>query len=287
MITEHLVHGLMIGAIIAFVAIGYSLIYSILKFINFAHGEVMMLGAYLCYVFYSVLQIEPFAVCVVLSIFFTGIIGVVIEKVAYKPLRQKGRLSMLLSSFGVSIALQAAISLTFGSSPLVYGVKDPVISLIGFPFYIRELLVILFLFITFVVVSFALRRTKLGLSVRAISTNPTRVALLGIPINTIVSTTFFIASALAAVAGISLAVEYGLTPSMGFQYSIWAFAVAVIAGLGSIRGIFIAGVLLGIIISFAFAYGSSLFANAVALGIMSLILLVRPQGFFVYKHRVF
>lgn len=287
MILEQVTHGLMIGSIIAFIAIGYSLIYSILKFINFAHGEIMMLGAYSCYVFYSVLHIESFAVSVLLSIFFTGIIGVVIEKVAYKPLRQKGRLSMLLSSLGVSIALQSSISLIFGSSPLVYGVSDPVIKLACFPFYVRELLIIILLLLTFIGVSVALKRSRIGLSVRAISTNPTRVMLLGIPIDTIVSITFFIVSALAGIAGVSLAVENGLTPSMGFQYSIWAFAVAVIAGLGSIRGILVVGVLLGIIISLAFAYGSSLFANAIALGMMSLILLLRPQGLFVYEHRSF
>lgn len=283
---EQLIHGIVIGSIIAFVALGYALVYSVLRFINFAHSEVMTLGAYICYILNEVLKVGPFALAAILSILFTGCIGVLIEKLVYKPLRSHGRLPMLLSSLGISIIIQAALSLVFGSSSRVYSVKDPIISFMGMPFYIREFLLMFLLLLTFIFISIALRRSRIGLAVRSISTNPIRTALLGIPVDNIVSTVFFIASGLAAVAGISLAVEAGLTPSSGFQYGIWAFAVAVIAGLGSVRGIIIAGVMLGIVVNFAIAYVSSLFANGLAIGLMATILLVRPQGIFVYKQRV-
>lgn len=287
MMNEQIIHGIIIGSTIAFIAIGYALVYSVLKFINFAHGEVMMIGAYLCYIFTQVFQIESFLNAMLLTVVFTGIIGVIIEKVAYKPLRLKGRLSMLLSSLGVSIVLQAFVSIIFGSSPLVYNIKETAFPLFGYQFYPRELVLIFLLITSFFAVSIALKRSRVGLAIRAISSNPTRTTMLGIPTDRIISIIFFISSSLAAMAGISLAVESGLTPSMGFQYSIWAFAVAVIAGLGSIRGIFIGGILFGIVVTFSILYGSSLFADAIALSIMTLILLVKPQGLFPQKWREF
>jgi branched-chain amino acid transport system permease protein len=196
-------------------------------------------------------------------------------------------LPMLLGSLGVSISIQALLSLVFGSSPRVYGVKEEIISLIGYPFYVREILVIIFLILIFVAVNVALKRSMVGLAIRSVASNSSRTEFLGIPVNKVVSITFFIASSLAAMAGISVAVESGLTPSLGFQYSIWAFAVAVIAGLGSLRGILVGGLLFGIIINFAIAYVSSLFANGLALSAMTLILLMRPQGVFMYKRRAF
>lgn len=285
MISEQLINGLVIGAVVAFVAVGYALIYSVLKFINFAHGEVMTLGAYLCYVLSTQLGVRPFAVAVAVAVLLSGCAGMLIERVAYRPLRSRGRLSMLLSSLGVSIVLQAATALAFGSSPLVYGVEDEVIDLAGHPFYVRELMVICALTLVFALLSIALKRTNVGLAVRAISTNPTRTALLGVPTDLIVSVVFFIASALAAAAGISIGVASGLQPTMGFQYTVWAFAAAVIAGLGSIRGILIGGVALGVLIAFTIAHVSSLLSNGVALVLMSLMLLARPRGLFVTTRR--
>lgn len=287
MIMEHLIHGVMIGSLIAFVALGYALIYSILRFVNFAHGEVMTVAAYVCYLCVHVLKVEPFAVAVLLSIIVTGLVGVFIEKLAYKPIRSKGRLALLLSSLGLSIVIQAGLSLCFGSSPLTYGFDEKIISIANQPFYEREILVILGLILLFIGLNVALKRSRIGIAVRSISSNPTRALLSGVPIDRIISIVFFVASALAAAAGISVAIQNGLTPSLGFQFSLWAFAVAVIAGLGSIRGILIAGLLFGLIINFAIVYTSSLFANSAALVIMAVILLVRPKGLFVYDQRSF
>jgi branched-chain amino acid transport system permease protein len=287
MTGELLIHGLVLGSVIAFVAIGYALVFSVLKFINFAHGEIMTLGAYFCYVLSNRLGIRPFALAVLLAVLLGGCAGVLIERVAYRPLRSRGRLSMLLSSLGVSIIIQALLALAFGSSPLVYGVADPVVVLFGHPLYARELLVVAALAATFAFITAALRGTNVGLAVRAISSNPTRTALLGVPADLVVSVVFFVASALAAAAGISIAVESGLQPTMGFEYTVWAFTAAVIAGLGSVRGILLGGLLLGVLIAFTIAYMSSLLANGVALGLMSLVLLVRPQGLFVLRRREF
>lgn len=287
MITEQLVHGLVIGSVIAFIAIGYALVYSILRFINFAHGEVMTLGAYFCYILSNVLKINPFALAILLAVLLTGVVGVLIERVAYKPLRARGRLSMLLSSLGLSIGLQALIALLFGSSPLVYSVNDSVVKVAGHPLYLREVIVILALILLFILINIALRHSNVGLAVRAISANPSRTILLGVPVSRVISAVFFISSALAAFAGISIAVESGLTPSMGFEYTVWAFSAAVIAGLGSIRGIIIAGLLLGVAIAVSLAYTSALLANGIALALMVLVLLIRPQGIFSIRSRAF
>lgn len=282
---EQLIQGIVIGSIIAFVALGYSLVYSILKFINFAHGELMMIGAYFCYIFSNILHIEPFFLSAVISVALTGFVGVIIEKIAYKPLRNQNRLSMLLSSFGVSIILQAVISLIFSSSVRVFTVTDPIISIGVNNFYVRELIIISFLIITFVSLNIIFKYSIAGLSIRAISSNNTKTMLLGVNTDRIISYSFFAASSLAAIAGISLGIEIGLTPSMGFQYSIWAFIVAIIAGLGSIRGIIISGLVFGVLIYFIILYTSVLFANAVAMGLMSLFLLIKPEGIFSFKLR--
>ena len=287
MITEQLVHGLVIGSVIAFIAIGYALVYSILRFINFAHGEVMTLGAYFCYILSNVLKINPFALAILLAVLLTGVVGILIERIAYKPLRARGRLSMLLSSLGLSIGLQALIALLFGSSPLVYSVNDSVVKVAGHPLYLREVMVILALILLFILINIALRHSNVGLAVRAISANPSRTILLGVPVSRVISAVFFISSALAAFAGISIAVESGLTPSMGFEYTVWAFSAAVIAGLGSIRGIIIAGLLLGVAIAVSLAYTSALLANGIALALMVLVLLIRPQGIFSIRSRAF
>jgi len=284
---EQLFHGLIIGSVISFIALGYALIYSILKFINFAHGEVMMAGAYFCYGFLSIMGVENFHFAVLFSIIATGILGVFIERVCYKPLRSRGRLTMLLSSLGISIILQAIITLIFTSSALVYTIREKSLHIGEYSLYFSEIIIIVILVISFIIISLSLTRSRLGLAVRAISSNPTRLALLGIPVDQIISIFFFLSSALAAIAGIGLAVENGLIPSMGFQYSIWAFAVVVIAGLGSLRGIIIGGVLFGIVINYAIVYSSSLFANGFAITIMALILLLRPQGLFPQRLREF
>lgn len=284
---ENIIFGVIIGAKIAFVAIGFSLTFSILKFLNFAHGQMIALGAYLCYVCYELLSIQPFILSVSIAILTTGFIAILIERIIYKPIRDQGRLILLISSLGVSIALQATISLIFGSSPLVLSVSDPIMTIGPITFFYRELIMVVFLISSFFIATFLLKRSRYGIAIRSIAVNHTRAKLLGIPVDRVISIIFFISASLAALAGIVIAVGFGITPLMGFDYMIWAFAVAVISGLGSIRGILITGLVFGVIINLSIVYGSSLFANAISLFCMSLVLVVRPNGLFTIKNRIY
>jgi len=284
---DNLIHGLTIGSIIAFVAFGYALIYSILRFINFAHGEIIMVGAYICYFLYHTLGISSFFLSCFFAMLITGMVGVGLEKIAFKPLRNRSRLSMLLSSLAVSLILQSLASLIFGTSPRILTDFDPTITVLSKTFYVREIVVMIVLPFLAIAFFLSLKYTQIGLAIRAIASNQARAAHIGIPINTIISISFFIASSLACLAGIALGMEGGLTPSMGFKYSIWAFAVSVIAGLGSMKGVLIGGLLYGILLNYAIAYGSGLFADALSLVAVALILLIRGKGFFQIKLREF
>lgn len=274
---DDLLHGAVIGSMVAFIAFGYALIYSVLRFINFAHGEVIMVGGYLAYAYHRLAGL-PFGLSVLLAVVSCGLLGVLLERLAFKPLRQGDRLSLLLSSLALSLILQAAISLIFGSTPRLIIDDDPIVSVLGRPFYIREIVAVALLPLLASGLSLLLRRTKAGLAIRAIASAPLRARHLMLPIDGTISLAFFLASALAGTAGILLGIETGLTPSMGFRFSLWGFAVAVIAGLGSLRGVLLGGVLYGMLMNYAIAYGSGLFADALSLGAVAVVLLLRGSG---------
>jgi len=292
MFLQQLINGLTVGSVYALIALGYSMVYGILELINFAHGEIYMLGAYLGIIFlafFSAIGLTaynlPLALILtfVLSIIFCSSYGFTIEKIAYKPLRNAPRLSPLISAIGVSIFLQNYVMLTQGATdkvfPALFGVA-------GFQFMsVRMTYLQLFIILSSIVLTIALRlfvrKTRMGKAMRAVAQDKTMASLVGINIDTIISLTFIIGSGLAAVAGLMVAMYYGLVNySIGYMAGIKAFTAAVLGGIGSIRGAMFGGLLLGLVESLGGSYISSEYKDAYAFVILIIILLVKPGGLF-------
>jgi len=292
MFLQQLVNGLTLGSVYALIALGYSMVYGILELINFAHGEIYMLGAYLGIIFLALFtsigltaQNLPLSLLltIILSIIVCSCYGFTIEKIAYRPLRNAPRLSPLISAIGVSIFLQNYVMLTQGATDKVF---PHIFGVAGFQFMsVRMTFLQLFIIITAVVLMIALRffvkKTRLGKAMRAVAQDKTMAALLGINIDTIISVTFIIGSGLAAVAGLMVAMYYGLVNYfIGYIAGIKAFTAAVLGGIGSIRGAMVGGMLLGLVESLGGSYISAEYKDAYAFIILIIILLIKPGGLF-------
>ncbi|NWF98981.1 MAG: branched-chain amino acid ABC transporter permease [Nitrospirae bacterium] len=292
MLLQQLINGITLGSVYALIALGYSMVYGILELINFAHGEIYMLGAYFGIIFFgflTVLGVTNYSIFLsliltfLLSIMFCSAYGFTIEKIAYKPLRNSTRLSPLISAIGVSIFLQNYVMLTQGATdkvfPNLFGAR-------GFYFLsIRMTYIQLFIIIVSILIMIFLRlfirRTKIGKAMRAVAQDKTMASLVGINIDTIISITFIIGSALAAVAGLMVAMYYGLVNYfIGYIAGIKAFTAAVLGGIGSIRGAMVGGLLLGLVESLGGSYISGEYKDAYAFVILIIILLVKPGGLF-------
>jgi branched-chain amino acid transport system permease protein len=292
MFLQQLINGLTVGSVYALIALGYSMVYGILELINFAHGEIYMLGAYLGIIFlafFTAIGLTAYnlplslILTFVLSIIFCSSYGYTIEKIAYKPLRNAPRLSPLISAIGVSIFLQNYVMLTQGATdkvfPALFGVA-------GFQFMsVRmtylQLFIILSSIVTTITLRLFVRKTRMGKAMRAVAQDKTMASLVGINIDTIISLTFIIGSGLAAVAGLMVAMYYGLVNySIGYIAGIKAFTAAVLGGIGSIRGAMFGGLLLGLVESLGGSYISGEYKDAYAFVILIIILLVKPGGLF-------
>ncbi len=290
-----MINGLTLGNVYALIALGYTMVYGILELINFAHGEIYMLGAYLGIIllgFFTAIGLTAFSLplslflVTVLTVFFCSSYGYTIEKIAYKPLRSAPRLSPLISAIGVSIFLQNYVMLTQGATDKVF---PSVIGSEGFEILSTRVTwlqvaiigtsgLIMILLHTFVM------KTKTGKAMRAVAQDKVMASLVGINIDRVISITFIIGSGLAAVAGIMVAMYYGLVNySIGYSAGIKAFTAAVLGGIGSIPGAMVGGVLLGLIESFGASYISSEYKDAYAFIILIMILLVKPEGLFGRK----
>lgn len=292
MFLQQLVNGLTLGSVYALIALGYSMVYGILELINFAHGEIYMLGAYLGIIFlafFTAIGLTSYSLTLsliltfFLSVAFCSSYGFTIEKIAYKPLRNAPRLSPLISAIGVSIFLQNYVMLTQGATdkvfPHLFGIE-------GFQFAsVRMTYLQLFIILTSFVLMIALRlfvgKTRMGKAMRAVAQDKTMASLVGINIDTVISATFIIGSGLAAIAGLMVAMYYGLVNySIGYVAGIKAFTAAVLGGIGSIRGAMVGGILLGLVESLGGSYISSEYKDAYAFVILIIILLVKPGGLF-------
>jgi len=292
MFLQQVINGLTIGSVYALIALGYSMVYGILELINFAHGEIYMLGAYLGIIFlafFSAIGLTaynlPLALflTLILSVVFCASYGFTIEKVAYKPLRNAPRLSPLISAIGVSIFLQNYVMLTQGATDKVF---PHLFDASGVEFVsVRMTYLQLFIILTSVVLMVALRlfvrNTKMGKAMRAVAQDKTMASLVGVNIDTVISVTFIIGSGLAAVAGLMVAMYYGLVNYfIGYIAGIKAFTAAVLGGIGSIRGAVFGGILLGLVESLGGSYISSEYKDAYAFIILIIVLLVKPGGLF-------
>lgn len=275
-----LISGLSLGSIYAIIALGYTMVYGIAKMLNFAHGDVIMVGSYIC--FFAMMRYNlPPVVGVILAVIVCTVLGMVIERTAYKPLRQAPSLAVLITAIGVSYFLQNAALLLWSSSPKVFP------SIIGNgKIQLGELTISHVTLLTVavcLVIMFALTwftgNTKMGKAMRACSEDKGAAQLMGIDVNGTISMTFAIGSGLAAIAGVLLCSAYPtLVPTTGSMPGIKAFTAAVFGGIGSIPGAFLGGLLLGVIETFAKAYISTQLSDAVVFSVLIIVLLVRPAG---------
>ena len=277
----HLITGLSLGSIYAIIALGYTMVYGIAKMLNFAHGDVIMVGAYICFFAVTSFSLPP-VVGVLLAMVVCTILGVVIEGLAYKPLRQAPSLAVLITAIGVSYFLQNAAQLLFGANPVNF---TPVVSgqLTLFGGQLRISYIALLTVVTCLVIMAALttfiNKSKMGKAMRACSEDKGAAQLMGINVNATISMTFAIGSALAAIAGVLLC-SYSpvLQPTTGSMPGIKAFTAAVFGGIGSVPGAFLGGLLLGIIESLAQAYISTQLSNTIMFAVLIVVLLVKPAG---------
>ena len=258
----HLINGISLGSIYAIIALGYTMVYGIAKMLNFAHGDVIMIGCYFTYTLMSTMGMNPI-VSILVAVVGCTILGITIEKIAYKPLRKASKLAVLITAIGVSYFLQNAALLIFGADTKSFTsvVNMEPISLAGGAL------------MTFI------KKTKAGQAMLAVSEDKDAAQLMGINVNQTISLTFAIGSGLAAVAGVLLCSAYPtLSPYTGAMPGIKAFTAAVFGGIGSIPGAFIGGVLLGVIENLGKAYISSQLSDAIVFAVLIIVLLVKPTG---------
>lgn len=279
-ILEQLINGLRTGSIYALIAIGYTMVYGIAKMINFAHGDIIMVGAYALYVGIYRLKF-PVILAVLFSIIVCSVLGVITEKVAYKPLRKAPRLAVLITAIGMSFFLQSASLLIFGATPIPFTsiinistIKIGNVAISGI-----TIVTLVVTIICMILLHFFINKTKAGSAMRAVSEDQDAAELMGINANQTISLTFAIGSALAAIAGVLYICQYeSLQPTLGALPGIKAFVAAVLGGIGSIPGAMLGGILLGLIESLSKAYISTQLSDAIVFGVLVLVLLLKPSG---------
>ncbi len=280
---SYLVNGLSLGSVYAIIALGYTMVYGIAKMLNFAHGDIIMVGAYIALLSMTQAGMPP-AAAVLAAVVVCTVLGVVIERVAYKPLRNaSSSLAVLITAIGVSYLLQNLALLIFGANPQTFSsvITWKGITLAGGSLSISGVTIVTIavcIVIMIALVAFV-QKTKPGQAMRAVSEDKGAAQLMGINVNGTIALTFAIGSALAAIAGVLLCSAYpSLTPYTGAMPGIKAFVAAVFGGIGSIQGAFIGGLLLGIIEILGRAYISSQMADALVFAVLIIVLLVKPTG---------
>lgn len=283
-------NGLTLGSIYALIALGYTMVYGILKFINFAHGEILMVGTYAGLFTYNALRgptIGPatlivFFFAIIVAMAASGTLGFLVERIAYKPLRRAPRLTALLSAIGVSIILMNLAAFVFGtkSKSFEFPFDNSAFIVSGVAITPSQILILSVALVMMVLLKLFIDRSRIGKAMRATSLDMDVAQLMGININSIISLTFIIGSALAAVAGVLIALEYKVYPTMGQLAGLKAFIAAVVGGIGDITGAMVGGILLGLLETFGVAVlGIPVgLKDTIAFSILIIILLVRPAG---------
>ena len=283
---QQLINGLSLGSIYALIALGYTMVYGILKFINFAHGDIFMLGAFSGLYISRLLgfnseSITSALIVLLLSMVVCSTIGVIIEKLAYKPLRNASKLTVLITAIGVSLFLEYTGQLVFGAAPQSFPtlLKNYNINFLGATLGSNQIVVIVSALFLMNTLRLVVMKTKMGTAIRAVSNNLTAASLMGININTVISFTFIIGSSLAAAAGILFAINYpSIDPLMGILPGLKAFIAAVLGGIGNFPGAVIGGLVIGIVETFTVGYLSPTYRDAIAFAILIVILIVKPTG---------
>ena len=277
---QTLISGLSLGSIYALIALGYTMVYGIAKMLNFAHGDIIMIGAYAGIIAVGQMNLPPLA-AVLLSILICALLGVLIEFLAYKPLRQAPPLSVLITAIGVSYFLQNLALILFGSQQKAYPTLAEMshYTIGGVTVDGISILTLLVTAVIMVVLTFFINKTRLGKAMRAVSEDKAAASLMGISVNGTITLTFAIGSALAAVASIFYGMSYVyIKPTTGAMPGIKAFTAAVFGGIGSVPGAMLGGILLGVIEQLSKTYISTLWSDAIVLGVLVLVLVVKPTG---------
>ncbi len=279
---SYFINGVSLGSVYAIIALGYTMVYGIAKMLNFAHGDVIMIGGYLVFTVVSTMGLGPVA-GILLAVILCTVLGMVIEGVAYRPLRMASPLAVLITAIGVSYLLQNIALLVFGSNPKSFTsvVSVPALKLLDGKLTVsgETIVTIVSCIVIMVALTSFIRKTKAGQAMLAVSEDKGAAQLMGINVDGTISLTFAIGSALAAIAGALLCSAYPtLTPYTGSMPGIKAFVAAVFGGIGSIPGAFIGGILLGVIENLSKAYISSQLSDAIVFGVLIVVLLVKPTG---------
>ncbi|HJB67671.1 MAG TPA: branched-chain amino acid ABC transporter permease [Candidatus Fournierella excrementigallinarum] len=281
---SYLINGISLGSVYAIIALGYTMVYGIAKMLNFAHGDVIMVGSYIVFIAVNQMGIPPLA-AILISMALCTVLGLAIERFAYKPLRGASSLAVLITAIGVSYLLQNLALLIWGSDPKnftsVVAIPALDLHLAGGKIVVSSETVITIVSAAVIMVGLSLfvNHTKLGHAMLAVSEDKGAAQLMGVNVNSTIALTFAIGSALAAVAGVLLCSAYpSLTPTTGAMPGIKAFTAAVFGGIGSIPGAMLGGVLLGIIEIMSKAYVSTQLADAIVFAVLIIVLLVRPTG---------
>jgi branched-chain amino acid transport system permease protein len=295
LLPQTLINGLTLGSVYALIALGYSMVYGILRLLNFAHGDIYMIGAYMGYGALLLLSTSeglllPVALVIVIMLVVAmvgaGIVSVAVERFAYRPLRYAPRIAPLISALGVSFILQNLVQITVGPRPLSFGADtlfalDAGVTVGEFKIGASRILVISVTLLLMLALAYFVRSTRLGRAMRAVSMDLDAAAMMGVDVNRVIVATFFIGAALAGAGGVLVGIVfYSIRHTMGFLAGLKGFTAAVIGGIGSVPGAAIGGIFLGLVEAFASVYISATFKDAIAFVLLVIVLLVRPSGLF-------
>lgn len=277
---QQLINGLALGSVYALLALGYTMVYGIIQLINFAHGEIYMIGAFAGYYASSVLKL-PLIPTLLAAMAASAILGILIEKIAYKSLRKSPRITLLITAIGVSLLLQNIMSKFVGTAPKHFPelINLEPITLGGLQLDWKTILMFAVSALLVILLQFIVYKTKVGKAMRAASFDIEAASLMGINVDNTISLTFAIGSALAGIAGVLVAISYpSITPYIGVMPGLKAFVAAVLGGIGSIPGALIGGLSIGLLETLSKAYISTTFSDAIVFGILIIILIIKPAG---------
>ncbi len=285
---QQLSNGLAVGGIYALIALGYTMVYGVLKLINFAHGDLFTIGAYLGLTLLTSLAFNGhvggflgLGILIVMVMGLVGVIGILLERIAYRPLRQSPRLSAVVSALGASIFFQNAIMLIYGANDYVYPhnlLPLAPVQVFGLSIPLMRLVIVLASVLMMVALYLFVQKTRIGTAIRAAAIDQGAARLMGIDVNFVIMIVFFIGPALGGAAGLMVGVYYGqINFTMGWLYGLKAFTAAILGGIGNIPGAMLGGLLLGVIEALGAAYISA-WKDAIAFFVLILILIVRPTG---------